>query len=81
MVEPRVDVLAAFLEDLLSEDDGRRRCIRKEVVLGDVAVIANRSPPVVTQVEYTGLDSEPESAKNASVINSRGPGSGPDVLD
>lgn len=66
MVEPGVDVLSTFLENLLPEDHGCRRCVRKEVVVGNVAVVANSGPSVVTKMEYAGFDTEPECQERVS---------------
>lgn len=41
-------------------------------------MIANGRSSVVTEMEYAGLDTEPESAKNASVVNNRGPNQSPE---
>jgi hypothetical protein len=59
MVQPRVDVLAALLEDLLPQNYRGGSGIGKKVVLGDRATGSNGSSSVVTEVEYPGLDAKP----------------------
>ena len=77
MVKPRINVLSTFFEDFLPENHGWRRCVWEEIILRDVAMIANGRSSVVTEMEDAGLDTEPESAKNASVVNNRGPSQSP----
>lgn len=59
MVEPTVNVFAAFLENLLSQNHGGRRSIRVEVILRDVATLTNCSSTIVSKVENPCFDTQP----------------------
>jgi len=59
VVEPGVNVFTALFQDLLAEDDRCRRRIWEEIVFGHGAVITHSCPPVIAEVEYAGLNTEP----------------------
>lgn len=59
VVKPCIDVFAAFLENLLTQHDGRRRGIWEEIVLWHVATRTNRGTAIVSKMEDASLDSEP----------------------
>lgn len=59
MVQPGVNIFATLLEDLLSENNRLRRCVREEVVLGDNTTLADGGAAIITQMEDARLYAQP----------------------
>ena len=59
VVQPRVNVLAAFLQDLLAQNDRCRRCVWKEVIVRNRAIRTNSCSTVVSKVKDARFHTEP----------------------
>lgn len=59
MVQPGVNIFATLLEDLLSENNRLRRCVREEVVLGYNTTLADGGTAIITQMEDARLYAQP----------------------
>lgn len=59
VVQPRVDILTALLQDFLAQNDGGRRCIGKEVVIRDRSIGTNSCSTIVTEMKDARLDTKP----------------------
>jgi hypothetical protein len=67
VVQPSIDILPALLQDLLTKHNRGCRGVDKEVILRDFHIRAHRGSTIVTQVEDSGLDSQPENVKKESL--------------
>lgn len=56
VVQPRVYVLPALLQDFLAEHDRSRRCVWEKIVQRHLAAWTYRSTTVITEVKDAGLD-------------------------
>ena len=56
MVQPSIDILTTLLQYLLPQHDRRGRCVGVEIVLGNLAPLADSGTAIVSKVEYTSLN-------------------------
>lgn len=65
MVQPGVDILAAFLNNLLAKNDGLSGSIDEKVVFWHIDVWSHSSTAIVTEMEDPSLDTKPEKLETS----------------
>ena len=67
VVEPLIDVLAALLQDFLSEQYRLGRGVSEEVILRNVSVF-HGSTSIISQVENSSLDAQPADISKDNAV-------------